>query len=42
LRTITASRAKDYSYLNAAIGSTRLADDLLKPLIPLTNWREAA
>jgi len=31
-----------YSYLNAAIGSTRMADELLKPLILLTNWSEAA
>jgi hypothetical protein len=37
LRTIAVSCAKDYSYLNAAIGSTRMADDLLKPLILLTN-----
>ena len=42
LRTIAVSCAKDYSYLNAAIGSTRMADDLLKPLILLTNWSEAA
>ena len=42
LRTIRVSCAKDYSYLNAAIGSTRMADELLKPLILLTNWSEAA
>ena len=41
LRTIRVSCAKDYSYLNAAIGSTRMADELLKPLILLTNWNEA-
>jgi hypothetical protein len=42
LRTTAVSCAKDYLYLNAAIGSTRMADDLLKPLILLTDWSEAA
>jgi hypothetical protein len=42
LRTVAVSCAKDYSYLNAAIGSTRMARDLLKPLILLTNLSEAA
>jgi len=42
LRTVAVSCAKDYSYLNAAMGSTRMARDLLKPLILLTNLSEAA
>jgi len=40
--SIAVSCAKEYSYLNAAIGSTRMADDLLKSLILLTNCSEAA
>ena len=39
---IAACCAKDYLYLNAAIGATRMADDLLKLLIPLSSWGEAS
>jgi hypothetical protein len=42
LGIITASCEKDESYLNATIGSMRMADDLLKLLILFTNWSEAA